>query len=51
MLAKPGKTTLKVTMGDPIKINATFIVNIDSKRMAKELAATGELTAAGDGSK
>jgi hypothetical protein len=51
VLAKPGKNNLTVTMGKPITIKATFNVIIDSKEVGRAIAATGEVAAAGDGTK
>lgn len=50
VLAKPGKQEINLKVEHP-QIKATFEININAAQFAKALAATGELTATGDGSK
>ena len=50
MLTKPGKQTIKVETVKP-NITANIHVHIDSTQLGKAVAATGEVAAAGDGTK
>ena len=50
VLAKPGKQTLTLKTVTP-HIKATFVVNIDSKKLGEAVAAEGGVVASGDGSK
>ena len=50
VLAKPGKQDIKLEVAHP-QINAKFVININADQFAEKLAATGKLSATGDGSK
>ena len=50
VLAKPGKQTLTLKTVTP-HIKATFVVNIDSKKLGEAVSASGGVVASGDGSK
>ena len=50
VLAKPGKQTLTLKTVTP-HIKATFVVNIDSKKLGEAVAAEGGVVASGDGTK
>ena len=50
VLTKPGKHTIKVETVKP-NITANIHVHIDSTQLGKAVAATGEVAAAGDGTK
>jgi len=53
VLANPSSRPLKmqVEQPKPFVINANFTLNIDSKKMAQTIAATGEVAASSDGTK